>query len=449
MNDKEILEALKSSGHNKVRVAITDVDGVLRGKLMHVDKLASSLKQGFGFCNVVFGWDVEDQDYRLTFSKQHGGYPDAIVKLDPQSYRTIPWENKLPMILGDFQQEETKEAPPCPRSLLKQVNSRAKEMGYAPIYAQEFEWFNFNETPESWAEKQYRDPDPATPGMFGYSVLRASYGSEYMQDLFDQLEAFDIPLEGLHTETGPGVYEAAIKYDDIVTAADKATLFKTAVKEIAYRHGLMASFMAKYRKDLPGCSGHIHQSLWDVEKKNNLFYDGKDSHGMSEVMKQFLAGQLACLPAILPMYAPTVNSYKRLVEGAWAPTSDSWGNDNRTTAFRVIAGNAKSIRIENRVAGADVNPYLAMAASLASGLYGIANQLMLKDALEGNAYEQTTANLPKNLRDATSAMKQSELARNLLGESFVRHFVETREWEWSQFESAVTDWEMKRYFEII
>src|SRR5258705_763128 len=182
----------------------------------------------------------------------------------------------------------------------------------------------------------------------------------------------------MRTETGPGTYEAAIVYADILEAADRAVLFKTAVKEIAYRHGILASFMAKINENLPGCGGHVHQSLWDKTGKKNLFFDEKDKMKMSDLAKNYLAGQLYCLPHILPMFAPTINSYKRLVEGAWAPTTLTWGMDNRTVALRVLAGSAKSCRLETRVIGSDVNPYLAMAASLASRLYGIKNNLKLK-----------------------------------------------------------------------
>ena len=214
--------------------------------------------------------------------------------------------------------------------------------------------------------------------MFGYSILRSSLENPYFTDLFDLLKKFNVPLEGLHTETGPGTYEAAITYSEIIEAADRAVLFKTAVKEIAYRHGCMATFMAKINENLPGCGGHVHQSLWDKNGKKNLFYDEKDSMKMSGLMKNYIAGQLYCLPHILPMFAPVINSYKRLVEGAWAPTTLTWGTDNRTVALRVLANNSKSCRLETRVIGSDVNPYLAMAASLASGLYGIKNKLKLK-----------------------------------------------------------------------
>jgi glutamine synthetase len=269
--------------------------------------------------------------------------------------------------------------------------------------------------------------------------------------LFDGLTQFGIPIEGLHTETGPGTYEAAIEYSGILEAADRAVLFKTAVKEIAYRHGIMATFMAKIDENLPGCGGHVHQSLWNTEGGRNLFYSENDPQKLSDLARSYLAGQLYCLPHILPMFAPTINSYKRLVEGAWAPTTLTWGIDNRTVALRVLAGSASATRIETRVIGSDVNPYLAMAACLASGLYGIKNQLHLhQPQTVGNGYKETgNENIPGTLIEATRKMKDSPVARELFGDTFIDHFTMTREWEWKQHLKAVTDWEYKRYFEII
>ncbi len=208
--------------------------------------------------------------------------------------------------------------------------------------------------------------------------------------------------------------------------------------------------MAKWNSDFPGCSGHIHQSLWDANVQNNLFYSAAGNHNMSELLEQYIAGQLFCLPHILPMYAPTVNSYKRYVEGAWSSTSVSWGIENRTTALRVINHSPASTRLETRVPGADANPYLSLAASLASGLFGIKNKLSLNVvATTGSAYGAGNVGLPKSLKEATTAMQQSNVAETLFGKAFTEHFIKTREWEWSKFAESVTDWELKRYFEII
>lgn len=452
MNTKEILQYVKEHPSGKVKVAFTDIDGILRGKYISSEKFLSVTENGMAFCDVIFGWDVADVVYdNVTFTGWHTGYPDCPGVLDLTSFRKIPWENNVPFFLGELTDQTGSPSAVCPRQLLKKILGEATTMGYTPFFSQEFEWYNFAETPQSVHDKQFKGLTPLTPGMFGYSILRSSLNNPFFSDLFDLLKKFDVPLEGIHTETGPGTYEAAIVYAPIVEAADRAVLFKTAVKEIAYKHGIMASFMAKIDENLPGCGGHVHQSLWDKAAHTNLFYDEKDPMKMSGLMKSYVAGQLLCLPHILPMFAPTVNSYKRLVEGAWAPTTLTWGVDNRTVAVRVLPGGAKSCRLETRVIGSDVNPYLAMAACLAAGLYGIKNKLELQQpATVGNGYKDfSNGVLPSTLIEATQQMKESKLAKEILGDSFVTHFTQTREWEWRQHLKAVTDWEYRRYFEII
>jgi glutamine synthetase len=449
---KEITKKVTDSGSQKVKLAITDIDGILRGKMISMEKFISIAEKGFGFCDVVFGWDSSDAAYdNASITGWHTGYPDATAVVDVNTYRNIPWENDLPFFLADFTGPNGDGHAICPRSLLKKITAQTEQAGYKPYFSQEFEWFNFSNTSDELHEKQFRDLKPITRGMFGYSVLRAAQNSAFFHDLFDMLTKFRVPVEGLHTETGPGVYEAAILYADVIEAADRAVLFKSGVKEIAHRHNILASFMAKFNENLPGCSGHVHQSLWSADGDKNLFADSKKQHGISSLMESYIAGQLYCLPFVLPMYAPTINSYKRLVEGAWAPTTVTWAMDNRTTALRVLCGGDKSTRLETRVVGSDSNPYLAMSACLASGLYGIRNKMKLDIAQTiGSGYaDKKNGILPKNLAEATHAMKTSDVAKELFGETFVDHFTGTREWEWRQYSKAVTDWELKRYFEII
>ena len=452
MTNADIAEYARSHGSGKVKIAFTDIDGILRGKYISTEKFLSVIESGTSFCDVIFGWDAGDVTYdNVDFTGWHSGYPDCPARLDASTFRKIPWEDELPFFLGEMTQHDGQPSPVCPRQLLKKILATAESEGFTPVFAQEFEWFNFAETPQTVHDKHYRNLQLLTPGMFGYSILRTSLKNEYFTDLFTQLLKFNVPLEGLHTETGPGTYEAAIVHASLPEAADRAVLFKTAVKEIAYRHGVMATFMAKINENLPGCGGHVHQSLWDKDSITNLFYDDNDPAKMSELMKSYVAGQLYCLPYILPMFAPTINSYKRLVEGAWAPTTITWGIDNRTVALRVLSGGSKSCRLETRVIGSDANPYLAMAACLASGLYGIRKKLALSQpATVGNGYKEFSyGTLPHNLYDATQMMKQSAVANEIFGGLFVEHFTNTRDWEWRQHLKAVTDWEYKRYFEII
>jgi glutamine synthetase len=448
----EILALLTEQGREKVKLAIADVDGVLRGKIVSMDKFRGIAESSFGFCDVVFGWDAGDQAYdNSKFTGWHSGYPDAKALVDIQTFRQIPWENDMPFFLADFKDSNGNNLPICPRSLLKKINTEAEEAGFAASFSQEFEWFNYINNTEELYETKFRALKPITRGMFGYSVLKASQNTWYFNELFDLMKKFDVPVEGLHTETGPGVYEAALLYADVLEAADRAVLFKAGAKEIGLRHGIIASFMAKPNENLPGCSGHVHQSLWSTKDKQNLFYDAKSKTGMSALMESYIAGQLYCLPHILPMFAPTVNSYKRLVEGAWAPTTITWAIDNRTTALRALPGTAQSSRLETRVVGSDSNPYLAMAGCLAAGLYGIKNKLRLTiPATSGSGYaDKKNGVLPANLLQAATAMKQSTVAAELFGKDFVDHFTATREWEWRQFSKVVTDWELQRYLEII
>ena len=451
MTTKQIIDYVKKHPSQKVKLAITDIDGILRGKYISVEKFLSVVDSNFGFCDVVFGWDSGDVAYdNASYTGWHSGYPDAKARIDLSTFRKIPWENDVPFFLGEFIKDDNAPLNICPRQLLRKVLGDVNKAGYSMIMSQEFEWFNFSETPQSLHDKGYKNLTPLTPGMFGYSILRSTLRNDFFDAIFDNMRRFDVPIEGLHTETGPGVYEAAITYGEPLQGADRAVLFKSGVREIGYSMGIIATFMAKISENLPGCSGHVHQSLWDKSGKKNLFYDEKSKDKMSDLMKSYIAGQLHCLPYILPMIAPTINSYKRLVEGAWAPTTLTWAVDNRTVALRALPGSSKSTRLETRVVGSDSNPYLALAACMAAGLYGVKNKLKLQPATEGNGYRDlSNGTLPRNLWDATQAMKESKVAKELFGAAFVEHFAQTREWEWKQYQRVVTDWETRRYLEII
>ena len=453
-NDHPAVAAVRASGATKVKVAVSDIDGVLRGKYLHRDKFFGAAESypegGFGFCDVVLGWDMTDHCYDNTAVTgwQHG-FPDALARLDLATARHVPWDEGIPFFLGEFVNADGSAHAVCPRQTLKRVLRRAEKMGFMAMTGMEFEWFNFLETPHSWAAKKGVNPEPLTPGMFGYSLLRMNRNRDFFKAIMDEMLAFGIPIEGLHTETGPGVLEVAISFSEALEQADRAILFKTGVKEIGTRFGIMPSFMAKPHQNLPGCSGHIHQSLTDG--KRNLFYDASNPRKMSPLFESYVAGQVACMMDFGPLIWPTINSYKRLVDGFWAPVKPTWGLDNRTASFRVIAGSAKATRLETRCPGADVNPYLAMAAVLAAGLDGVEKGLKLSTApISGsNQGGETIARAPRTLIETTRIFQKSEIARDWLGDTFVDHFAATREWEWRQWLDAVTDWEMKRYFEII
>ncbi|MBM3464361.1 MAG: glutamine synthetase [Armatimonadetes bacterium] len=441
---------MNNLGIRRVKAGGTDIDGILRGKYVSRAKFDSMAADGFGFCDVIFGWDANDVLYdNALYTGWHTGYPDAQARLDLDTFRVIPWEPDTAFFLADFEDGKGGPLGVSPRQVLKRTVARANALGYHPTFAAEYEFFFFKETSQTASDKRYQDMTPFSPGMFGYSVLRTGANAEFVHEVMDALDRFNVEVEGFHTETGPGVYEAAIRYDDALASADKAVLFKSAVKQIANRHGYLATFMAKWNDSLPGCGGHIHQSLQDVDG-NGLFFKADAPYKMSDLMRQYVAGQVALMPELTALVCPTINSYKRLVPGTWAPTTSTWGVENRTTALRVIPGSAKSTRVEYRLAGADANPYLAMAAALASGLHGIENNLTLGEPLKGSGYDAASAApLPSTLEEATRRLRESKIARELLGDEFVEHFCRTREWEVRQFKSAVTDWERERYLEVI
>ena len=448
-NSEQARTIVEQRGLDHVKVGVFDIDGILRGKYMARDKFFSALDKGFGFCDVIVGWDSYDQLYdNVTVTGWHTGYPDAGVRILPASCREIPWEDGMLLFLGEF--EGNHEAV-CPRAMLRRVLDRADGMGFDVLAGFEYEFFVFEETPHSVREKNYQDMTPMQPGFFGYSILRNTVESDFYRDLLEGCTEMDVPLEGLHEETGPGVLEAAITVDTALNAADKAALFKTFTKIMAQKNGMMATFMAKCSADWPGQSGHIHMSLKSKDGAA-VFFDGDTSDGMSPLMRYFVGGQQKLMPEMLAMIASTVNSYTRLIPGYWAPTNATWGVDNRTCALRVIPGSAKSQRIEYRVAAADANPYLALAAAVGAGLWGIKNEIEPESAIRGNAYDAKfpkRLNLPATLWEAAQRFKTSKPARALFGDTFVDHFAASREWEEREFRKHITDWEMERYFEII
>jgi glutamine synthetase len=428
------------------KVAVTDVDGVLRGKAVSREKFISILKSGFGFCDVVLGWDVADTLYdQSKISGYHTGYRDAEVRLDLHTLRRVPEEPDTVLALGQFVGEHAKV---CPRTILHRVIERAEALGFFPRGSFEYEFFVFNETPESVREKGYRNLTPLTPGMFGYSMLRSGVHAHLQQDLFDCMLELEAPIEGLHTETGPGVVEAALAHAPLREAADRAELFKTYSKIFFQRRGLMATFMAKWNSELPGQSGHFHLSLEDAQGKN-LFFDPARG-GTNGLFTSFISGQAALLPELLAMVCSTINAYRRLVPGFWAPTSATWGIENRTTALRAIPAGPKGTRSEYRIGPADANPYLVAAAALASGLYGIEKGLKLAP-IQGNAYADpgNAPALPTDLGEATRRFEASSVAREFFGDTFVDHFAMSRKWEVRSFQRHVADWDLARYFEII
>jgi glutamine synthetase len=447
-NAQDAVRVAQERGLTHVNVGLFDIDGLLRSKRISLKKLESVLDKGLMFCDVIYGWDLHDQIYdNVTFTGWHTGFPDCPVAILPETFRELPFEDEGMFFLGQL---DGPGAAIDPRAVCGRLIERLAGLGMTAAAGFEYEFFIFDETPESVREKNYRNLKPLAPGFFGYSGLRSLVHSELYNEILEVCETMGLPLEGLHEESGAGVLEAAITVDDALRSADNAALFKAAVKVLCERGGLMATFMARWSPDWPGQSGHIHLSLRGEDKP--LFYDPAADHGISKTMRHFIAGQQALMPELLALVCPTINSYRRLIPGYWAPTAATWGIENRTCAIRAIPGSATSQRVEYRIAPADANPFAALCAALGSGLWGVEHELEPDDPIAGNAYDLPADGpraLPQTLWDAAQRLKASEPARELFGSEFVDHFASTREWEEREFRKHISDWELERYFEAI
>lgn len=449
---EEKLNGYRERGAARVKLGLTDIDGVIRGKYVSLDKFASLMKNGGGFCDCVFGWDVDDQLYDSgSYTGWHTGFPDARFRLLVSSERWLV-EEACPYFIGEFCADDGGDHPLCPRTRLRILLERLQQHGLSLRGGFEYEFFVFSESPHSIRDKGYRDLQPLTPGNFGYSLLRTGGRADLFNALMDRMIALNCDLEGLHCETGPGVWEAALAASGDLEIADRAALFKTFSKIFFQQHDCVATFMAKWSMDYPGQSGHFHASLVD-DSGANVFRDSGAADGMSKLQQQAVAGLCRYLPELLVLVAPTINSFTRLVKGAWAPTAATWGLENRTTAMRIISGE-RAQRIECRVGGADANPYLVAAAVVAAMLGGIEGELEPDPPLQGNAYDQQDSlpaqqQFPGNLRSAAERFADSDFALAMFGSEFTEHFAMTRLWEAREYERSLNSWQLERYFEII
>jgi glutamine synthetase len=445
----DLKEAIIKLNVKRIKLAIFDLDGVMRGKYLALDKFMASIESGFAFCSVAFAWDSDDQLYDNTsLAGWQTGFGDVIVRVLPETARILPFEDSTLFIQAEFIDQF--EAL-CPRGILRRVIARADSMKVSAFAGCEYEFLVVEENIDSLKSKGFRNMKSFGAANAGYSVLRNSVNAEFYHGLLSLADDMGFPLEALHEESGPGAIEGAIKVDNALSAADKGALFKTFTKVFAQRNQLMASFMAKWDPGFPGQGGHIHMSLKD-DKGDSAFHDPAMPNSMSKNMLHFIGGLQTLAPEFAVLAAPTINSYRRLVPGYWAPTAATWGIDNRTVGIRAIPGSPKSQRIEFRIPGADANPYLAMAAMLGAGLWGIAQKIDPDVAVNGNGYTQPVLDrlkLPKTLAEAAAAFRASNAAKDIFGADFVDHFASTREWEEREFRKYVTDWELKRYFEII
>ncbi|MCP3392109.1 glutamine synthetase [Bradyrhizobium sp. CCGB12] len=431
----------------KALIGVCDFDGVLRGKLVLSDDVSAG-DRIIKFSEAVLAWDCSDRVIQANSAQELPSvFGDADLRVLSATARAVPTCHDRFLYLAEFAGAHESI---CPRGVLRKVLRRAADHGYSCTAGFEFEFTLFNESAETIHKKPYDQWVPLTRGPFGYSVARTLASNE----LFDEILAFcddaRLPLSGLHFETGPGAIEASLRHCDALEAADRAVLLKSIVKSWAQTRGMMATFMAKVSENWPGQSGHIHISM--SSNGQNAFYDGKASRNISGTMNQFVGGQLKYMNDFCVLAAPNVNSYKRLLPGFWAPTCPSWGVDNRSCAVRVIPGNESAHRLEYRLSGADINPYLALAGAIGSGILGVEENAVLATPIAGDASEERHAAyepLPQNLAEATSRFAQSQEAIDVFGDRFVEAFSRSRRWEWDAVQHRVSDCERERYFEVI
>ena len=431
-----------------VVVAFTDMQGRLQGKRLHGAYFRDEvLGHGTEGCNYLLGVDIDMNTvdgYAITSWDQ--GYGDMEFVLDPDTIRVLPHLPATVMVQCDLAWPDGRPVVQSPRAILQAQVDKAAEMGFVALAGTELEFIVFEDTYESAHAANYRGLTPANQYNVDYSILGTSRVEPLLRDIRNSTYAAGMNVEGAKGECNFGQHEIGFLYDDVVVTADNHAVYKTMAKEIASLHGKSLTFMAKY-DGREGNSCHIHLSLRGTDDEVVFWDDAGEGHGRrTPLYDSFVAGVLASMADFTLLFAPNINSYKRFADGSFAPTAIAWGEDNRTCAVRLV-GHGRGARMENRVPGGDVNPYLALAAMLAGGLHGIEQKLELEDALVGNAYTSDKPKVPHTLRAARDAFQGSALARETLGQEVVDHYTNMADVELLAFESAVTDWELRRGFE--
>jgi glutamine synthetase len=448
------LEALKkavAAGElDTVLVCLPDMQGRLVGKRFHAQFFVDGAYEETHGCDYLLANDIDMEPVPgYKASSWSKGYGDFVMKPDLSTMRITPWLPGTALVLCDVLDHHHHEPlPHAPRSILKKQIERVTALGMTAFAASELEFYLFDEDYRTIKERNFQNPKTAGYYIEDYHILQTSKEEDVMRAMRNGLQKAGIPIENTKGEWGPGQEELNVRYADALTMADRHVIMKNGMKEIAHQHGKAITFMSKWRYDLAGSSCHIHMSLWDKAGKSPLFKDAKDKHGMSDLMKNFMAGQLKYAPDITFFLAPYINSYKRFQAGTFAPTKLVWSRDNRTAGFRLCGEGSSAIRNECRIGGADLNPYLAFAGLLAAGIKGIEDKLVLGAPFVGDAYgEAELTNIPKTLRDAAAALDRSEMLRATLGDDVVDHYVHTANWEQFEYDRRVTDWELQRGFE--
>jgi glutamine synthetase len=431
MSIESLQSFLREHRIDTIEAGFGDFQGQLRGKRFPVGQFERIVESGFTLCKAALAWDVKCDIFPIDLVSFEEGYPDVIARPIPETLRAIPWREGSAFVLCDLEYPRGEPLPVTPREVLKNIVAQANALGLRPVIGAELEFYLLD------AERK-----PLYEGIQCYSLYRGTEVEYILKEIRNSLEAFGIAVEASNTEYGPAQIEINLVYDDALAIADKTLLFKNAVKEIARKHGLYATFMAKPWAGESGNGFHVHQSLWDLDRKTNLF--DKDQ----TLVWQSLAGLQATAREFAVLGAPTVNSYKRIRDHSFAPTNVTWGHDNRTVATRSLLELGSANRLEHRTGAADANPYLIIAANIAGVLHGIANRLQPSSANNGDAYLSDAPTLPTTLHEALDLLEAGEAARKWFSEEFLNHFVSIGRHEIANFDRAVTDWERERYLEL-
>lgn len=445
----DTLKDLAETGEiDTVLVCLIDMQGRLMGKRFHVSNFIDSSHEETHCCNYLLATDLEmATPDGYASSSWEMGYGDYVMKPDLSTLRRVPWLEGTAMVICDLIDHHTHEpVPHSPRQLLKSQIARVEAMGFTPMMATELEFFLFEKSFNEIRKGGFRDLTPFSGYNEDYSILQTSREEHVMRPIRNMLYAAGVPVENTKGEAETGQAELNIRYADAMGAADNHTIAKQAVKEIADQQGHAVTFLPKWQAAKVGSAAHVHQSLWADGK--NAFHDADRPRAMSELLEHYVAGLIKYAPDITVFLAPYVNSYKRFLKGTFAPTKIAWSVDNRTAGYRLVGEGTKGVRIECRIPGSDMNPYLAMAAQLAAGLKGIEDQLSLEAPVEGDVYNMTDVpEIPNTLRTATEALRGSAMLRETFGDFVMDHYIRAAEVEQEMFDAVVTDWEIQRGFE--
>ena len=444
---KDLELAVTDGSIDTVLVCMVDMQGRLMGKRFHAKHFISEGHKETHCCDYLLATDLEmgtPDGYAAT--SWEDGYGDYTMKPDLTTLRKTPWLDGTAMVICDVLDHHThEEVTHSPRAILKKQIKRLQEMGFDPIMATELEFFLFEKSFKEIQENGFRELRPISSYNEDYHILQTTKEEHIMRPLRNYLWSAGIPVENSKGEAETGQEELNIKYDSALNTAEHHTIAKHAVKEISWSKGHAVTFLPKWHHDKVGSSSHVHQSLW--KNGENAFYDPADKLGMSKVMKHYMAGLLSYTSDITFFLAPYVNSYKRFAKGTFAPTRIIWSVDNRTAGFRLCGAGSKNVRVECRIGGSDMNPYLAIAAQIAAGIAGIENKLVLDEPAKGDVYQGDTKMIPASLREAKDALSASGMLKSAFGEDVVKHYCRAAEVELEEFDRVVTDWEIARGFE--